>query len=54
MNFVGLASHIFCYPGRCPKPVTLEETSHSRLASEYIITDANSKFKLKLNIEPAT
>jgi hypothetical protein len=33
--------HNFYYPGRCPKPVRLEETCKSRLASEYFLTDAN-------------
>ena len=42
MPFVGLEPHTFCYPGRCPKPVRLEGTSHRRLASECIITDANT------------
>jgi hypothetical protein len=40
-SFVGLELHIFCYPGRCPKLVRLEETSNLRLASECIITDTN-------------
>jgi hypothetical protein len=34
-------THTFCYPGRCPQPVRLEETSNSRLASLYHISDAN-------------
>jgi hypothetical protein len=36
-------THIFCYPGRCSKPVRLEETSNSRLASVCNISDANTK-----------
>ncbi len=43
MPFVGLEPQTFFYPGGCPKPVGLEETSDSRLASEYIITHANSQ-----------
>jgi hypothetical protein len=39
---VGLEPHTFYYPGRCPKPVRLEETSNPHLASECIITDANT------------
>ncbi len=31
----------FCYPGGCPQPVRLEETSNSRLASVCHISDAN-------------
>ncbi len=38
---MGLELHTFYYLGRCPKPVRLEETSKSRLASECIIADAN-------------
>jgi len=30
----------FLLSGRCPKPFRLEETSNSRLASEFIITNA--------------
>ncbi len=33
---MGLESHKFCYPGRCPGPVRLEETLNLRLASECI------------------
>jgi hypothetical protein len=39
MTFMELEPHTFCYPGRCPKPVRLEEISNARLASECIITD---------------
>ncbi len=46
MTFVGLEPHTFCYPGRCPKPVRLEETSNPRWTSEYIITDVNRQFKV--------
>ncbi len=38
----GDRTHTFCYPGRCPMPVRLEETSNSRLASVCNISDANS------------
>ncbi len=31
---MGLKPCSFWYPGRCPKPVRLEETSNPRLASE--------------------
>jgi hypothetical protein len=41
-SFVGLEPHIFCYPGRCIKPVRLEQISNPRLVSEYIITDASN------------
>jgi hypothetical protein len=41
-----LKLYTFCHPGKCVKPVRLEETSNPRLASEYIITNAN-KTKLK-------
>ncbi len=37
----GDRTHIFGYPCRCPKPVRLEETSNSRLASVCNISDAN-------------
>ncbi len=40
--FVGLEPHPFCYPGRYPKPVKLEETFNPCLAAECIITDANT------------
>ncbi len=48
--FVGLEPqpHTFFYPGRYPKPVRVEETSNSCLASECIITDANSTTKREL------
>jgi hypothetical protein len=36
---VGLESHTFCYLGRCPKPVRLDQTSNPPLGSEYIIID---------------
>jgi hypothetical protein len=42
--FVGLELHTFCYPGKCPQPARLEETSNPRLASECIITEANKYF----------
>ncbi len=38
----GDRTHTFCYPGRCPKTVRLEETSSSRLASICNISGANS------------
>jgi hypothetical protein len=39
---VRLEPPTFCYQGRCPKPVRLEETSNPRLAQECIITHANT------------
>ncbi len=40
--FTGLKPYTFCYPGRCLKPVRLEDTTHFRSASECVITDASS------------
>ncbi len=40
--FVELERHTFSYPGRCPKPIRLEETANPRLASGCIIADANN------------
>ncbi len=37
----GDRTHTFCYSGRYPQPVRLEETSNSRLASVCHISDAN-------------
>jgi hypothetical protein len=45
---MGLEPHTFCYPGRYPKPVMLEETPNSHLASEFIITNANTTSTFRL------
>jgi hypothetical protein len=47
-TFVGLELHTFCYPGRCPKPVRLEETSIPSLALECIIPDTNRYMKIDI------
>jgi len=49
MTFMGLESHTFCYPGRFPKPVRLQEISNPRLASEYIITDRDVRDQKSLS-----
>jgi len=50
MPFLGLETHTFCYPDKCPKPVRLEETSNSPLASEFIIMDAK-KYLPEISVE---
>jgi hypothetical protein len=47
----GDRSRISCYPCRCPKPVRLEGSSSLRLASECIISDANTSSEEKVPID---
>lgn len=32
----GTRTHTFCYPGRCPNPVRIEETSHYSRVVSYL------------------
>ena len=38
----GKRTHIFCYPGRCPRPVRLERTTQSPMSVDDISSIANT------------